>query len=108
MLLLILLFVHSSGSADKSVDSDGYTRTDCYPVSSIPKDKPVGRVTYIKGLSKSEGAVNVQTGGYQSLKVSSDLSLPGTGSSTEGSSFSSNHSSGALLPQGTVSDDDKS
>lgn len=96
------------GSADKSVDSDGYTPTDCYPVSSIPKDKPVGRVTYIKGLSKSEGAVNVQSGGYQPLKVSSDLSLPGTGSSTEGSSFSSNNSSGALLPQGTVSDDDKS
>lgn len=107
MLLLILLFVHSTGSADKSVDSDGYTPTDCYPVSSIPEDKPVGRVTYVKGLSRSEGAVNVQTG-YQPLKVSSDLSLPGTGSSTEGSSFSSTHSSGALLPQGTVSDDDKS
>ncbi|CAG2194848.1 E3 ubiquitin-protein ligase MGRN1,Probable E3 ubiquitin-protein ligase MGRN1,E3 ubiquitin ligase RNF157,E3 ubiquitin ligase Rnf157 [Mytilus edulis] len=93
---------------EKDADSDGYIPTDCYPVGSTPEEKPVNRITYVKGLSKSEGAVNKDNLGYEPMKVSSELSLPGTGSSTEGSSFSSNHSSGALLPAGTVSDDDKS
>ncbi|XP_052071331.1 probable E3 ubiquitin-protein ligase MGRN1 [Mytilus californianus] len=93
---------------ETDADSDGYIPTDCYPVGSSPEEKPVNRITYVKGLSKSEGAVNKDTHGYEPMKVSSELSLPGTGSSTEGSSFSSNHSSGALLPAGTVSDDDKS
>lgn len=95
---------------ERSADKDGYVPTDCYPVSSEPEEDRVeeshGKITYVKGLSKSEGAV--QTCGYEPLKLGSDLSLPGNGSSTEGSSFSSNHSSGALLPSGTVSDDDKS
>ena len=110
---MILFNSYVTGSHEDSVGAEMFPHRACSEGSldmDSEHDNSATGLTYIKSLSQSSSEIGTHRDAYQPLHIGSvsALSLPTqNNSSTEGSSFSSVHSSHGLLTSDQISDDDK-